>query len=78
MSDQPADENDPTIDEADLASLLRDHNELENVERMATLIAAFYVRIRNNIDPALTSAGDVHDPALEITREWMTYTMGEA
>lgn len=75
-TDNPDHEPEPELDDADLASLLADHNETENVERMAELIATFYLGIRARIDPMLTSSGDVHDAALELTREWMTYTVG--
>lgn len=67
----------PELDDADLANLLAEHNDHENVERTADLVATFYIRLRKRIDPVLTSAGDIHDVALEITREWMTYTIGE-
>lgn len=79
MADNTEDDPDETearLDDADLASLLAEHNETEEVERVADLIARFYLRVRNAVDPVMTSAGDVHDPALELTREWMTYTIG--
>lgn len=68
----------PELDDADLASLLSEHHELENVHHMARMIGEFYQQLREHIDPALTSSGDIHDVALELTREWMTYTMGDA
>lgn len=68
----------PKLDDADLASLLSEHHEIEDVQRMAALISTFYVRLREQIDPSLTSGGDIHDPALELTREWMSYMMGDA
>lgn len=77
MTDEP-DEQPPEIDDNDLANLLADHHVNENVERQAELVALFYTRLRKKIEPAQTSAGDIHDAALELTREWMTYTMGDA
>lgn len=73
--DEPADDA-HTIDDDTLASLLESHNETETVEHQAELVATFYVTMRNRIDPVLTSSGDIHDAALELTREWMTYTIG--
>lgn len=78
MNDDPSpDEYTPELDDADLASLLADHHIDENVQRTAQLVAAFYTHLRSQIDPVMTSEGDIHDAALELTREWMTYTMGE-
>lgn len=64
------------LDDDDLANLLAKYHEDEDVDRTANLIAAFYTKLRERIDPLMTSAGEVHDPALELTREWMTYTIG--
>ena len=72
------DDTEPNELHEQLADLLATHHELENVEHMANLIAGFYNRLRETIDPYLTPDGEIHDVALEITREWMTYTLGDA
>lgn len=84
MADDTPDEHEPDIepvpdhqvDDADLANLLTKYHEDDQVDRMADLIGTFYAKLRERIDPVITSAGDIHDAALELTREWMTYTIG--
>lgn len=73
---EPTDDASYELDDDDLANLLAEHHDNENVERVADILGTFYSRLRTHIDPVLTSTGDIHDAALEITREWMTYTIG--
>ncbi len=72
------DSTEPNDINNELADLLANYHELENVQHMAVLIAGFYNRLRETVDPYLTPDGEIHDVALEITREWMTYTLGDA
>lgn len=76
-SEQSDAENYEEITDELLGLLIDQNNDAETVAHQARLISAFYTKARNQIGVFETSDGDVHDPSLELTREWMTYTMGE-
>lgn len=59
-----------------LKTLLDKHHTIENVAEQARLIATFYINIRQDVGMVENTLGEMHDAALEITREWMHYTMG--
>lgn len=72
-------ELEPIVEVTDeqLADLLNDHHEHEEIMRQALNIGVFYTKLKDRIDFIAATDGNIHDPALEITREWMSYTMGE-
>lgn len=75
MTDNNDDDDSISINDKDLANLLAEYNEIENIQCDAQKIAVFYKSVRKYISPAITSSGEIHDAALELTREWMTYIM---
>lgn len=75
-SEQSDAENYDEITDELLGLLIEQNNDEETVEHQARLIAAFYTKARAQIG-VYEHEGEFHDPALELTREWMTYTMGE-
>lgn len=74
MSTIDDDETNEVTDEI-LASLLEENNHTEAIEHTAATIATFYGQLRKDIELYSTPQGEIHDAALEITKEWLSYIL---